>query len=109
MRNRSLNGIQPGTSFRYDFETVNKVFAKIGKECNLNNIVCYIKIDPILKLQAYQMLAGLEGYTMSDLLNDCLQNYLDKCAKRNLRIDTQHHSFSQIIDQELKEWLNLEG
>jgi hypothetical protein len=53
------------------------------------------------------MLAGLEGYTMSDLLNDCLQNYLDKCAKRNLQVDTQHHSFSQIIEGELKEWLHI--
>jgi hypothetical protein len=107
MRNRSLIDIQAGTSFRYDYDVIYKVFAQIGKQCNLSNIVCYIKIDPILKLQSYQMLAGLEGYTMSDLLNDCLKNYLEKCDKRNLQIDTQHHSFSQIIESELKEWLHI--
>ena len=108
MRNRSLIDIQSGTSFRYDLDVINKVFSKIGKQCKLTNIVCYIKIDPLLKLKSYQMLAGLEGYTMSDLLNDCLKNYLENCNKRSLHLDTQHHSFSQIIESELKEWLHID-
>lgn len=106
MRSRNLFDIKSGTSFRYDPVVMDLVFNKIGKKSNLTNVVCFVHIDEIVKHQVYQVLDALEDYTMSDLLNDCLANYLK--SRKNLAIDSHTHSFSEVINNELKEWLNIQ-
>lgn len=105
MRKRNLDIINPGTSFKYDPIMLHLVFQKLGKASKLTSELCYLNIHPVLKSEAYQVLDAVEGYTFSDLLNDCLKSYLEK--NKHLAIDQTNHTFSQIIETELSEWLNL--
>lgn len=105
MRKRNLKVINPGTSFKYDPALMVQVFTKLGKASKLTSELCYLNIHPVLKTSAYMILDAVEGYTFSDLLNDCLKSYLEK--NKHLIVDQQHHTFNQIIENELSEWLNL--
>ena len=105
MRKRNLEIINPGTSFKYDPIMLHLVFQKLGKASKLTCELCYLNIHPVLKSEAYQVLSAVENYTFSDLLNDCLKSYLDK--NNHLAVDQINHTFSQIIETELGEWLNI--
>lgn len=105
MRRRNLNVINAGTSFKYDPALLVQVFTKLGKASKLTSELCYLNINPLLKSEAYQVLDAIEGYTFSDLLNDCLKSYLDR--NKHLAVDQTNHTFNQIIENELCEWLNM--
>ena len=97
------------TSFVYDPIIMKKSFELIGKESKLKNKVAFLHIDTNLKKHVYSLLGNIENYTLSDLLNDCLLDYIAYCKMNNIKKDDSIKTFRELIDVQLKKFAYGKG
>lgn len=97
------------TSFIYDPLVMKKCFELIGKENKLHNKVAFVHIDIKLKKDLFKLLKCFDNYTLSDLINDCLLDYIAYCKMNNINKDESIKSFRTLLDTQLKNWAYDEG
>ena len=88
---------------------MKKCFELIGKENKLKNLVAFVHIDVELKKDVFKLLSVFDHYTLSDLINDCLLDYIAYCKINNIKKDESIKSFRQLLDKQLKNWVYDEG
>lgn len=107
---RPLNNTKTtATSFIYDPLVMKKCFELIGKENKLKNPVAFVHIDTNLKKDVFLLLKAFDNYTLSDLINDCLLDYIAYCKLNNIKKDQTIKSFRNLLDQQLKNWAYAKG
>jgi len=98
------NTTTTATSFIYDPLIMKKCFELIGKENKLKNKVAFVHIDVKLKKDLFKLLKCFDHYTLSDLINDSLLDYIAYCKMNNIEKDNSIKSFRQLLDKQLKTW-----